>query len=44
MKLSNKPLKKFYKPAEDSSVVDDTNFDQCSTYFKSLFLAKNKNP
>jgi len=44
MKLSKKPLKKFYKPAEDSNIADDTNFDQCSKYFKSLFLAKNKNP
>jgi len=44
MKLAKKPLKKFYKPAEDSSITDDTSFDQCSEYFKKLFLVKNKNP
>merc|ERR1719240_685453 len=27
MKLQKKPLKKFYKPAEESSISDDTNFD-----------------
>lgn len=44
MKLAKKPLKKFYKPAEDSNITDDTNFDQCAEYFKGRFLAKNKNP
>jgi hypothetical protein len=44
MKLAKKPLKKFYKPAEDSEITDDTNFDQCSSYFKKIFLSKNKNP
>lgn len=43
MKLEKKPLKKFYKPAEDSNIQDDQNFDQCSEYFKKCFLAKNKN-
>ena len=43
MKLSKKPLKKFYKPAEDSDITDDTSLDQCSKYFKELFLKRNKN-
>jgi len=44
MKLQKKPLKKFYKPAEDSEITDDKSLDQCSNYFKALFLKKNKNP
>jgi len=43
MKLAKKPLKKFYKPAEDSSITDDQDLGQCGEYFKKLFLAKNKN-
>jgi len=44
MKLAKKPLKKFYKPAEDSNITDDTNMEQCAAFFKARFLAKNKNP
>jgi len=44
MKLAKKPLKKFYQPAIDSTISDDTNLEQCSKYFKDLFLARNKNP
>lgn len=44
MKLQKKPLKKFYKPAEDSDISDDTSLEQCGKYFKGLFLKKSKNP
>merc|ERR1711865_739723 len=42
MKLAKKPLKKFYKPAADSDITDDTSLEQCGQYFKELFIKKNK--
>ena len=44
MKLKKKPLKKFYKAAEDSDITDDTSLDQCGKFFKGCFLKKSKNP
>jgi len=43
-KLHKKPLKKFYRQAEESNITDDTDLEQCANYFKTLFLKRNKNP
>lgn len=43
-KLKRKPLKESYPAAkEDASLEDDTDFEQCSAFFKKAFLAKNEN-
>lgn len=44
MKLKKKPLKKFYQPAQDSEITDDTDLDQCGNFFKKAFLKKSKSP